>query len=139
MISFYLDSDVLLDLCLEREAHAEMVELFLAAKENKVALFTSSSSFLNVAYFFRKEQPEHLYTVLENIRVYVQILENTKEAIDKALAAQWKDFEDAVQYFSCEQARLSFFVTRNLKDFINHGKIEVVTPKNAVEILASIE
>ena len=50
-----------------------------------------------------------------------------KETVEKALASEYKDLEDALQYYSAKEAKADLIVTRNVKDFVKHD-IPVITP-----------
>lgn len=55
------------------------------------------------------------------------ICQADKEVVQKALNSEYKDLEDAMQYYSAITAEADVIVTRNVKDFINHN-IPVITP-----------
>ena len=48
--------------------------------------------------------------------------------------AEWlrenKDFEDALQYFSAEQAGADCIITRNIKDFDFSSSVEALEPQD---------
>jgi hypothetical protein len=46
--------------------------------------------------------------------------------IDLSLNSDFKDFEDAIQYFTALENKLEIIITRNLKDF-KLSKIPVMT------------
>ena len=56
-----------------------------------------------------------------------------EHTVDNALASQFVDFEDAMQYYSAMQANVEAIITRNGKDFAN-SKLPVFT---ASEFLAN--
>ena len=53
-------------------------------------------------------------------------------AIDSALVANWKGFEDALQYFAALNAKADLIVTRNKKDFAA-SEIKVMTPMEYIK------
>ena len=60
---------------------------------------------------------------------------NTNDtSVDDSLASQFKDFEDAMQYYTAIKAKADVIITRNGKDFAA-SKIPVMT---ATEYLASL-
>ena len=50
------------------------------------------------------------------------------DVVDKAYIMEAKDFEDALQYFSAEQAVADCLVTRNIKHFDFASSVEVLEP-----------
>ena len=57
-----------------------------------------------------------------------------ERVVDDSLASQFKDFEDAMQYYTALRAKASVIITRNGKDF-SSSKLPVMT---AGEFLASL-
>ena len=49
--------------------------------------------------------------------------------IDLSLNSNFKDFEDAIQYYTAIENNMDIIITRNLKDF-KLSKIPVMTAKN---------
>ena len=56
----------------------------------------------------------------------VTILSLDAKAIELALASDFKDFEDGLQYFTAMDNEADVIITRNKKDFAN-AKIPVMT------------
>ncbi len=48
-----------------------------------------------------------------------------------ALKSGWKDFEDAIQYFSAMEAGANLIVTRDVSGY-EEQKVKVVTPEDAL-------
>ncbi|HLA50422.1 MAG TPA: PIN domain-containing protein [Thermodesulfovibrionia bacterium] len=63
------------------------------------------------------------------------IAEVDEKVIDLSLTADFKDFEDAVQYYSAIKVKADCIITRNKDDYVN-DKIPVLTPE---EFLALFE
>jgi len=59
-----------------------------------------------------------------------------QETILKAMALGWRDFEDAIQMLSANNANADYLVTRNASDF-KASQIPVVTPSELLAILRS--
>lgn len=55
--------------------------------------------------------------------------------IDKAIASQFSDFEDAMQYFSAIREKADAIITRNSEDFVA-AQIEVYEPQQFLDMLA---
>ena len=66
---------------------------------------------------------------MKGLRPYYTIVPVGSLVVDKSYQIESKDFEDALQYFSAEQAEADCVVTRNLKDFDFSFSIETLEPK----------
>ena len=66
----------------------------------------------------------------KRLRKYFDIVPVGRNVVDKALALEAKDFEDALQFYAAEQAEADCVVTRNTKHFDFASTIEVLEPKD---------
>jgi predicted nucleic acid-binding protein len=65
--------------------------------------------------------------MLNKLLVYVDILSVDSDIIRLALNSIFKDFEDAVQYYTSIKNNLDIILTRNIKDY-KSTDIPVMTP-----------
>jgi predicted nucleic acid-binding protein len=65
----------------------------------------------------------------------VSILAVNDKTIELALSSEFKDFEDAIQYYTAIENKIEILLTRNLKDF-RKAEISVLT---AEQYLNSLE
>jgi predicted nucleic acid-binding protein len=72
------------------------------------------------------ESEDSVRAKLRKFKIICEVGEVNEETIDKGLNSAFKDFEDAVQYYSALQANCSVIITRNAKDF-KHSSIPVMT------------
>ncbi|MNQ64751.1 PIN domain protein [compost metagenome] len=133
----YLDTNVILDLILNRAPFFDDIARIITLYEmGECELFTSSVSIVNCNYILGKNIDRK--QVIENLKIlrsFCSILTVSELEIDKSLNSNFKDFEDAVQYFTCIKNDCNFIITRDLKDFKN-SEIPAISPK---EFLASIK
>jgi len=129
MTRVFLDSDVILDLLLEREPFAGHGALIFAlAETSKVELCTSTVSFLNVYYVAGAQRDRKTADqLIRKLRTLLTLLPVTPRNIDEALSGKPRDVEDRVQYACAVDNGMSFLVTRNLKHYPPKG-ISVMTP-----------
>ena len=71
-----------------------------------------------------KQGAVHMY--LAKFKVLVKVLPLEDKAIELALASDFNDFEDGLQYFIAMDNESDIIITRNKKDFKN-AKIPVMT------------
>lgn len=136
MNKVFLDTNVLIDYLLNRGDMGQYATLLLQlANSGIIDLIITDLTVANIAYITRKDIPlEEFYRVMKILRKYITVVSIGQDVIDRALDAQWKDFEDSLQYFAAEKEASCCIVTRNIKDF-SEAEIPVVTSKQFVESL----
>lgn len=72
-------------------------------------------------------------SLLERLLQVVSIAGVTETEILAALKSNWKDFEDAVQFYAARNIEVSYIVTRNKKDYLS-GDITIVEPQEFLEV-----
>lgn len=136
MSRIFLDTNVILDLLGERVPFFDSIaKVATLADQKKLTLIISPLSFTTIDYVLNKyETSESVLNKLRKFKIICQLCEVNDDIIDKALNSNFKDFEDAVQYFTAQQSNCSVIITRNGKDFKN-STIPIMT---AEEYLSSI-
>jgi predicted nucleic acid-binding protein len=136
MSRIFLDTNVILDLLGERVPFFDSIaKVATLADKKKLILIVSPLSFTTIDYVLNKyETSESVLNKLRKFKIICKICEVNEEIINKALNSNFKDFEDAVQYFTALQSNCSIILTRNGKDFKN-STIPIMT---AEEYLSSL-
>ncbi len=135
MINLFLDTNIVIDLLCKRDPfYNDAVSLFTMAYKKQLRLIVSPISYATAAYVLRKHSAEVIRNLLANFRQLSHVAVTDERVIDDAIAAQFSDFEDAVQYYTAINAKADVIITRNGRDFVA-SKIPVMT---AAEYLASI-
>lgn len=136
MIRLFLDTNVILDLLGERIPFFDSIaKIATLADQNKITLVASPLSFTTVDYVLNKyETSESVLNKLRKFKIICEVCEVDENTIEKGLNSSFKDFEDAVQYFTALQSDCSIIITRNGKDF-KDSTIPIMTAK---EYLSSI-
>jgi predicted nucleic acid-binding protein len=120
----FIDSDIILDLIQERENYSDAVRLFSLIEENKVAGYVSPLIFANLFYILRKQESNKFaIQVLTRLKALLRILTINEKTIELALSSGFKDFEDAIQFYSALEANLEYLITRNKEDYKKTGII----------------
>ena len=96
----FLDTDVIIDLLTEREPHfTGTVKLFLHIQNKKALAFTSPVVFANLSNLLRKRiGKDDTVNLLRKLNTMVKILTVNQKVIEMALASDFTDFEDAIQF-----------------------------------------
>jgi predicted nucleic acid-binding protein len=128
MEKVFVDTDIILDLLRYREPfYIHSANLFSAADKNEIKLFVSSLSFANLNYILlRQFSAEQARKKLFKFKTLVTVLAVTDKIVELALSSDFKDFEDALQYFSAAENNIKILLTRNLKDYKN-AEISILT------------
>lgn len=131
MKSVFLDINVILDIFLQRPHFYQPAALLFSAVEvKKFRGYLCALSYPTLFYILQKQlKREKAITILEKIRTVLRTAPVTEKVIDLSLSSNFRDFEDAVQYYSCIEAQCEVLVTRNTKDFPTQV-IPIVSPQD---------
>jgi len=136
MTRLFLDTNIVVDLLEGREPFCyDAAQLFTMAHNKKVQLLVSPMTFSTASFLLRKHGPEGVRKLLSNLRQLVSVTISDEQTVDDSIASQFKDFEDAMQYYTALNAKSEIIITRNGKDF-TASKLPIMT---ASEYLTSVE
>jgi predicted nucleic acid-binding protein len=135
MEKVFVDTDIVLDLLGQRMPFYEFsARLFSKADKAEIELFVSSLSFSNLYYLLsRQYSPDQARKQLLKFKALVTVLSVTDKVIDLALASDFKDFEDGIQYFTAIENGIQTLLTRNLKDY-KSAEIVVMTAEQFIKL-----
>ncbi len=129
MKKVFLDTNVVIDFLGERKNFfSDAAKIICQADKKEITILCSSLTYSNAAYIL--QHGFSLDEIKNKLTLFSQLCETTsvnKETVEKALASEYKDLEDALQYYSAKEAKADLIVTRNVKDFVKHD-IPVITP-----------
>jgi predicted nucleic acid-binding protein len=127
--SVFLDTNVILDLFIEREPHHSVALRFfsyLQMHADSIQAHTSPVVIANIGYILGKARSQS-YAVhkIKGLRDFVRVLPMTEAEVDRAIQRPGHDFEDSLQYHCASAVRI--IVTRNGHDFLTDG-VQVLEP-----------
>jgi predicted nucleic acid-binding protein len=127
MKHYLVDTNVVIDMLLDREDAEAACAVFDGAERGEYVLHICALSFTTMYYSLRKILTrEQRISALSQLREVLKVAQVDAGVINLALTSGWKDFEDAVQYFSAvADSQITAIITRNVKDFKN-STLEVV-------------
>jgi predicted nucleic acid-binding protein len=130
----FVDTDVVFDLLAKREPfYTYAAQLFTNADKQEVTICVSSLCFGNLNYILSKHKSAvEARKILSRFKVLVTILPVDDKIIELALNSDFKDFEDAIQYYCAIENGINILITRNLKDF-KPVRIPVLTAEEFVK------
>ena len=135
MVKVFVDTDVCIDLLSGRMPFNKAAELlFSLADTKKIEIYVSSLSFSNIDYILLSQySTTHSRQIIAKFKTLVQVLAVDSKTIDLAIASDFKDFEDAIQYACAIERNLTTIITRNLKDY-KKASIRILTPETFLTI-----
>ena len=116
-----LDTNVVLDLLLEREPFVEnVIALFEQIEQNKLEGYIAATTITNIFYIIRKtEGREFALAAINRLLTGLQFCTVDRQTVETALSFNLKDFEDSIQLACATLNELDAIVTRDQKDFIS--------------------
>ena len=133
MNKVFVDTDVCIDLLSGRKPFNRAAEiLFSWADVGKIKIHVSSLSFANIDYILRSQySAAHSRQIIAQFKTLVNVLSVDSKTIDLAVASEFSDFEDAIQYYCAIENNLTTVITRNIKDY-KKATIKVLTPETFI-------
>jgi len=132
----FIDTNVMLDFLGERKPFYESIaKIATLGEKEKLTLVVSPISFATVNYFLSKfENSKTAREKLRKFKIISEICSLDEHTIEKGLNSSFKDFEDALQYFSATESECELIITRNGKDF-KKSLLPVMTPNEFLKSL----
>jgi predicted nucleic acid-binding protein len=130
------DTNVVLDVLLNREPYAEVaIALFSAVEAQKIQGFLCATTITTVDYLATKVIGRVSAKVaVAGLLELFAIAEVNQATLQAALSSDFADFEDAVLYYAGSYAGVDGFVTRNGKDF-KLAAHPIYTPPELLKII----
>lgn len=127
MTRLFLDTNIVVDLLDRREPFChDAVRIFTMAYNRQVQIIVSPMTYTTASFLLRRHGTEGVRNLLSNFRQLARVATTNERIVDDSLASQFKDFEDAMQYYTAVKAKADIIITRNGKDF-THSRIPVMS------------
>lgn len=133
----FMDTNVVIDFLANRQPFSfDAARLFDHAVNGNIKILISAVSYNNTYYVLRQSLPNvTTIRLLEELSDLSEIADVTDTVIRQSLKTDFKDYEDAIQYYcALSVPGISFIVTCNTKDF-KKSKLPVLTPAEAIALL----
>lgn len=128
-----LDTNVLLDIYLDRPEFAASLRVLQAQKNNQIRGYVSASSLTDIYYIARRQKGRDV--ARKAVRLCLDVFDVCKvddQLLEQAYALAGQDFEDDLQIASVQFYGLNAIVTRDKDDFEN-SPVPVVSPDELLE------
>jgi len=131
-----LDTDVLIDIALDRPPHAEAATKLLEALEHRRGKgFVAWHSLSNFYYLVSPVKGTYqTRDYLDDLIRFIDIAPATRESFHAACQMPMKDFEDAMQVAAAIACGADVIATRNVRDYVR-SPIKVGTPMTLIKEL----
>lgn len=129
-----LDTNIILDLFLEREAFVDDAALLWKANETgHFTAYVSAITPVNLFYIGRKlKGREAAFRAVQEVVSALSIAPINQLVLDHSLKLDFKDYEDAVQHASATAVNLEAIITRNIDDY-KKAQIPVFSPDDFIK------
>ncbi len=134
MKNIFLDTNIVLDLLAYRMPfYTDAAILFSLADKKKLKLSISALCLADAHYILLKQNPDlEVRSILRKLKVLVNVLPLDDKITDLALNSEFRDFEDAIQYYTAIENDQDLIITRNQPDF-KESKLPVMTAKEFIK------
>ncbi len=133
-----LDTNIIIDFALERQPfYSESEQVFLFAQQRQIEGYVSASTFGDLYYIIRKNKGrDWTLAFLNRLATICQVATVDQSVISMALIANFRDFEDGIQYSTARVNQLEAIVTRDVADFpVTTPRI--ITPTQLIQELTN--
>ena len=115
----FIDSDIVLDILLQREPFYVFGQKLLNRCENKaIEISTSALVIANIYYIIAKALGRtEAIDNLKKLMKILKVLPFDEDCITLAMNSNFNDIEDAMQHFMAIQNHCDVIITRNLKHY----------------------
>jgi predicted nucleic acid-binding protein len=134
-----MDTNVVIDFLADRQPFSlDAARLFNMSVEGRIKIYISAVSYNNIYYVLRQSLTNNAtIKLLESLADMTEITDVNDKVIRQSLKTDFKDYEDAIQYYSALTIpTVNFIVTRNTKDF-KKSSLPVLTSIEAIALINS--
>lgn len=116
-MKLFLDTNILLDIILERPGFEAPLEVFQKASDGLVELYASYLSMANIAYILRKNYKGALIPTIKQLSCLLTVLPMDGHQLETAMMLEGPDFEDILQAVCAKDAGCEIILTHNPAHF----------------------
>lgn len=117
-MTLFLDTNIILDLLLERDGFEDSATLFQWQDEGRLRICVSFLTMVNAAYVYKKAVGQDMAIAnLKYLSTLVSVLPMDEDQLQQAILMESRDFEDTLQAICAAKAQCDYLITRNEKDF----------------------
>ncbi len=132
------DTNIILDVLLNREPFVELsAHLMNSVENNNIEGYLCATTIATLDYLISKEKNRtKTKTEVRKLLSLFKISEVNLKVLEMSINSEFKDFENAVQYYSGECCLVNGLVTRNIKDY-KQATLPIYTPDELWGIIST--
>jgi predicted nucleic acid-binding protein len=129
-LKILLDTDVLLDVALDREAFVDQSSAVVEwCQQTPGGALVAWHTISNVYYILRVARSDAKgREFVADLLAFARVASGNTESVRQALTMRMSDFEDAMQVAAAMSGNADVIVTRNVPDY-RHSVIPAITPR----------
>ena len=133
MTRVFVDVNILQDILAKRQDWFNSLTVINFVTQKKIKAFISSLT-IPILWFLNAKAKD-IKKQIQLLTKFIGLVNLDKIIIKKALQdKRFRDFEDAIQYFSAKQSGCQIIIARNKKDFPMKD-LQILTPEEFLEQL----
>jgi predicted nucleic acid-binding protein len=134
------DTNVILDVLLDREPFSAAALLLLAkVEQSEIAGFVCATTITTIYYLAAKRLGAKTASChVQSLLSLLNVAPVNKLVLEKAVASNFRDFEDAVLHEAAVLAGVQHIITRNMSDFTN-SLIPIYEPEEFLHAFALLK
>ena len=138
MIALF-DTDVVLDLLLDRKPFAEAAAfLFSKAEDGEIQGYVSATTVTTIYYLASKTiGTNKAKWATRKLLSFLEVASVDRAVVEGALEGKYKDFEDGVVAEATRQIRANIIITRNVRDY-KTSPVPAQSPDETLKILKAV-
>lgn len=138
MNKVFFDTNVMIDVIGRREQFCKpAMQIMSLADRGLIRIYVSALSYATASFILGRYNKE--IDIISEFSKFMKITTATlvdSSTIEQSVESKFKDFEDAMQYYSAKHENIDYIITRNKKDF-EESDIPVYEPQEFVDYLLS--
>ncbi len=130
-----IDTNIVIDVTQEREPFLlKSEQVIILAAQGRLNAYISASTVSDIYYLTRRTKGnDWAISFLSNLFTFCPIATVDRRVIQRALASDWRDFEDAIQWATALQSNCQAIVTRNPQDYPVEVP-QILTPEQLIRL-----
>lgn len=132
----FFDTNIMIDVIGRREEFCEpSMRIMSLAERGLIGVYVSALSYATASFILGKYNKD--MDIFNEFSKFMKITTATlvdSTTVEQSVKSEFKDFEDAMQYFSAMNENVDYIITRNKKDF-EASAIPVFEPQEFVDMI----
>ena len=138
MKKVFFDTNIMIDVIGRRKQFCiPSLQIMSLADKRKLKIYVSAMSYATASFILGRQNKE--MDILREFAKFDKIATSTPvdaKTIKNCMSSKFKDFEDAMQYFSALRENVDCIITRNKKDF-EEAEIPIYEPQEFIDSIIS--